>query len=71
MYKGLCTTVEPKERSSTNHDSTQTKRKLKILNKCSCSVLTEYNPVCGSNGITYDNLSELVCEKKCKQASKL
>ncbi|XP_011497428.1 PREDICTED: serine protease inhibitor dipetalogastin-like isoform X2 [Ceratosolen solmsi marchali] len=69
LHKGLCKTNEPRSRSSTNHNSTQTNRNFKILNRCPCSIDSEYNPVCGSNGITYDNLSELLCDKKCKQSN--
>ncbi|KAF5297617.1 hypothetical protein FQR65_LT09944 [Abscondita terminalis] len=32
---------------------------------CSASVLREYNPVCGSNQMTYDNRRLLACAQRC------
>ncbi|KAJ0183189.1 hypothetical protein K1T71_001165 [Dendrolimus kikuchii] len=37
------------------------------FNAClrNCLVTTEYNPVCGSNNVTYDNLGRFTCAQRC------
>lgn len=36
-----------------------------IMKNCSCPFLAQYNPVCGTDGQTYANLSILNCNKEC------
>ena len=37
---------------------------------CPCRTTRDNNPVCGSNGVTYTNLSKLKCHNKCNNDSK-
>ncbi|XP_066996037.2 uncharacterized protein [Anabrus simplex] len=32
---------------------------------CNCLTTPEYNPVCGTNGLTYGSKSKLECGKRC------
>ncbi|KAF7278122.1 uncharacterized protein LOC143190390 [Rhynchophorus ferrugineus] len=33
----------------------------------SCPTINNYNPVCGSDGVTYDNIQKLQCAQRCGQ----
>ena len=39
--------------------------------RCVCKVTRIRNPVCGSDGVTYDNARKLECHNKCEGTRKL
>ncbi|BES91339.1 Hypothetical protein NTJ_04147 [Nesidiocoris tenuis] len=42
-----------------------------LLNNCSCQSTTQYNPVCGTDGVTYLNRQKLECAAACGTNVKL
>ncbi|KAG5883174.1 hypothetical protein JTB14_018191 [Gonioctena quinquepunctata] len=37
----------------------------RCVDSCRTTTLAHYNPVCGSNGISYDNRAKLECAARC------
>lgn len=38
---------------------------LDLFEKCQCKINREWNPVCGTNNVTYGNPSIFYCSNKC------
>lgn len=38
---------------------------LDMFEKCNCKITREWNPVCGTNNVTYSNPSIFYCSNKC------
>ncbi|CAG4975331.1 unnamed protein product [Parnassius apollo] len=53
--------------SSTPTENGQNTQSESDLQECirSCPVTSEYNPVCGSNRVTYSNPGRLLCAQEC------
>ncbi|KAL4709457.1 hypothetical protein ACJJTC_019754 [Scirpophaga incertulas] len=63
----LVTTPSPDDVQPDRLDKPQTLNFSPFFNTCvrSCHTTSEYNPVCGTNGVTYTNPSHLKCAIEC------
>ncbi|KAJ8723431.1 hypothetical protein PYW08_003343 [Mythimna loreyi] len=57
------TTLRPRTTTQISRSSTEEPAVQECID--ACPVTTEYNPVCGSNGVTYNNPSRLLCAQLC------
>lgn len=59
-----CSLVSEEPRNPTSEDSPSV---AEILRQCeaSCPATSEYNPICGTNNVTYMNRGRLECAKTC------
>lgn len=59
--EGTCDGSEP----ATTTENTFTIKEFAALCMRSCPVTSEFNPVCGSNNVTYTNPGRLECAQTC------
>ncbi|KAM3965067.1 uncharacterized protein ACR2FA_000961 [Aphomia sociella] len=72
LRPGPCSGSEQRPATSTNR-SVNTTRSPAAIQNCirSCPVTSEYNPVCGTDSVTYDNPGRLECARDCGKSVSL
>ncbi|KAF6216657.1 hypothetical protein GE061_001003 [Apolygus lucorum] len=61
----------PRQLTKPTSTTTPTPGVVYMIPNCDCQTTSEYNPVCGTNGVTYQNRQKLECAASCGTDVKL